>query len=631
MKRKSILMIIVAVFSAGVAWGQAPPLAAWPTSLGTNVVTADTIYFCSTLDSLYPIELGYDIAGKSLSPKYGEWSLIALTEHASIHDYNFDTYTQSPKNEGAGNAFKVVGSGLGGYLFQYTAKDDQCGVGVDKNVWVYAFILPDPTTQDISKDSTICVSSSGSFSLDPNLYFREYVALYNNASIGIEKWAKGTITVPTDVVGTEVYYDTLILKPKTGYTCGERIPFQAKIMVIDTVGQLPSLSYTICPADTMGSKINVDPNDYFKRSYPGTYTPSTVGSNWLTKTVSGTPVSFKEFIFTYKECGSSTNKTVKDTLYVVGSQGNWGIDTVTACRTSQTESIFRFYDDPQIDYPNMIGKWNLTSTNSSWIDYGVSGTSANGIPVSPIVYGTVNGNTSLNGYNISVEELKSNFGYYYQWTSAGIECSYEKDPNTGILKPDSGVIVVIIQDPAIAQDYTAQLCQQSYTSNFDLNLYTGLDASIKWYPTKTDLTAGSNGVTTLNPSQYTKNTTHKFYYKLSTNCGSGGEGVFYVKFSNAVKVSGSKTVKYCVNKLPASINLNDILNVAVQDLKWELDASSTVSTINGFDENLGILNIGQYAKTSEETLVFKVKSGGDCGVADGTTVTLVFTDDITKP
>jgi hypothetical protein len=641
MKRKSIFLTIVAVLVASLAWGQTLT-PTWKDGSNASVTpdpaneNADTIYFCASLDSLYPIELGYDVAGKRLSPEFGEWSLYATTPGVSLvePDYAFGV----AKNDGAGNAFKVVGSGIGGYIFRYVSADNQCGLNKDEIFLSYVFVLPD-SSNVIEDDSIRCVEKT-KFSpstkrpdIDFSTYFKSVLDLYTTAGFTTSWKSTGKFNdVPTDSIGIYSYQDTLILKKVhpslSNYTCGLKIVFKFSLTVVKDVNEfVKGTGYSACASDTVGAGKNESPGKYFDHGYPGTFEPATIGaasgttpggvvSEW--KTIGTTKVGYRVFEFKYKDCQPS-EKYVYDTLYLRDTgKGNWGTASVTICREPGDKSIFYFYD--QANYGN--GRWDLTETSSAWKDWGTSGLGA-----TTIKYGTISGGPSLKGYTVLVDSLKSSLKYNYEWRASGIECAFTKDAS-GNLHPDSGLLVVSIQDPVIAQDYTAQLCKVSYgTDSFDLAKYTGVTE--QWRAYSNDAVVPKNKVkvaTLFAPS------TQKYYYELAPLCGSGGKGVFYLKIAPTIKIAKSKTVSYCSDRLPASINLNDVLNITVKGITWAYDGDSGAGGPSGaFGLSAdGIIDVAEFTKKYGEvnTYIFTLSTtsviGGSCGVTDATKLKIVF-------
>ncbi|MDR0605760.1 MAG: hypothetical protein LBG80_15815 [Bacteroidales bacterium] len=638
MKRKSILMTIVAVLFAGVAWGQVVP-PAFPGSHLSGVEGSDTIFFCYRTDSLYPLELGYDVAGKSLSPNYGKWTLYTHTEGAYASDYSIDP---AVKNEGAGNAFKLVKSSEGGFVFQYEAEDELCGLESGKKFWTYVFVLPD--YQDgVEKDTIVCVTTTpGTYAGTLEAAFKKYIDIYEAANF-TWKWKRSSsqnsaYSVKTDSVAKYTFTDTIVLTPPatagTDYTCGNEVPVVLRVSV-DTIGQLASLKIGICAVDTLPSNMrDKDPNIVFKRIVPGTYSPATIGSQgWTSKIVknkAGSDITIyeKEFIYEYEDCKVGT-KYVHDTLTLMASYGYWDKDTVSLCRDSASYSVFTLYNDAQVDYPNVPeGKPGLTQSNSYWYDNG------NGLTGSNFSYGTITppGGASLapGGYRINASILKSNIGYHYLWRPdpGAFECLI--NPVTQDI--DSGTVVFILRDPAYAQDYTAQLCQTGY-GKFDLNAYTL--QSVEWdnLATHKGLEANKYIVAVGDSIKYPG--TYKYGYSLPANCGPGGKGVFYLKVTEHVKAPKSKTVVFCYKRLPGGINANDILGVAVSGLTWTASytpyqgTATTLGASDGFDVNTGILNITTFNRGSAgDVIEFTTDAGEDCGVPNDTKVTVKLVDDI---
>jgi hypothetical protein len=455
--------------------------------------------------------------------------------------------------------------------------------------------------------------------------------LYTKAKVTVAwKSTQPMPSVPIDVVDILTVKDTLLVTGRPGYTCGGKGAFSLTVKVTDEIVQLPSQAYSICPQDTAGLK-TVSPGHYFDAGHDGltgTYSPATIGAGtWsVFNPLESDPAKkmwYKTFTFAYKDCNDNP-MTVRDSLVLLPENGsvqhygkeNWGSDTVVSCRLDIVggKDVYYFYNDPQIDYPLITSQFPLVkpwlgdanSPKARWYDRGLNGST----PTSP--------STLENDINVLTDKMSSSVGYHYMWRADAGELPCLVGPGPGYL-PDSGYVVVIIQDPIAAQDYTAQLCQGSFTKKFSLAKYTGLN--IQWQ-TGAQLNPGKDSidVSKLTPG------THKYTYHLVPGCGPGGDGVLYLKVTDKIKVSSSKTVTYCKEKLPASINLNDVLNVAVEGLTW----SYSGGTLAGFS-NDGILDIGAYAAAhgnGEATLTFTVAGGNSCGVNIGTALTIKFVSNI---
>jgi hypothetical protein len=91
----------------------------------------------------------------------------------------------------------------------------------------------------------------------------------------------------------------------------------------------------------------------------------------------------------------------------------------------------------------------------------------------------------------------------------------------------------------------------------------------------------------------------------------------------------NKTVKYCTAKLPSRINLNNVLGVVIKNLTW---TTTSVTAADGFDANLGVLDIGKYIASKgagDATLVFKINAAAPlCGVNPNTTLTIHLVGDL---
>jgi hypothetical protein len=323
---------------------------------------------------------------------------------------------------------------------------------------------------------------------------------------------------------------------------------------------------------------------------------------------------------------------VFDTLYLYASSSPsgkyWGEDQLIYCRLALSANIYDLYDLIPHSKPG------ITVGNSYWYDRNLgkvppftfgpnnyatlSGKSSIGIPDN--ITGDAHYSTYAPTNMVNIADLKSNIQYHYLW---------QLDP--GIFpcfinlagEPDSGTMVLIVQDPAIARDYTAQLCKHSYliaNDFFDLNSYSGLN--VTWQP-KGAPTLNDNykfSVSSISPGTY------KYSYTIPPGCGPGGTGVFYIKVTNNINIPQTKTVKYCVEKLPATININDILGVGVNGLTW------TPTNLDGFDSNTGILDIAAYAIAhgdikAGDHIDFTVNLSSQlCDVSNTTKVIIKFVD-----
>jgi hypothetical protein len=373
MKRKSILMTIVAVLFAGVAIGQI--ITPWPTTLGSGVKAADTIYFCERAETQFPIELGYDVSGRNLHPSYGNWSLVSKTS-SSVTAIDYDTDV-NVKNGGAGNAYKTVGSGKGGLLFQYNATNDLCGLGVGEKYWVYVFILPSES-DIVYRDTLFCKDPSASTDteIDFGAVFKEYIDLFKSVGftgIGTDiKWLHGTgtgkQTASIKVPNIIPLQDTLVLapggSPKGKYDCGDTITFKVVVQVKDTIS-LTARGKHLCFDDTLSYLQGKTLSELFGREgVPGSYAASPALLPW-----GGTNVEKKLFTFTYKTCKVSPaaeTETVTDTLYLHASSpvtgSYWGKDSLTFCRLASTVDIYKLLD------LTTSAKPGITLGNSYWYD-----------------------------------------------------------------------------------------------------------------------------------------------------------------------------------------------------------------------------------------------------------------------
>lgn len=603
----------------------AQSLHTWPTSLSGLALKSDTIYICADIDTIHPIELGYDIPGLRLHPSYGDWSLYAISDKASPNDYA----VSNAKNEGAGNAFKVVGSGIGGYVFQYIAKSTQCGLAVGESYFVYVFIIPSLNIP-LSKDTLLCKQPAGS-SLPTNIisYF-PHAELYQKANLTLT-WNPAAFPVmPTDSVDMKVYTSTFTVSGAArALGCGTTGIFNYTVDVSSEGFTLDPISVNVCVADTVGSLANRNPNVYFGRS-AGTYSPATIGNNW-----GGTSQSY---VFTYVDCLGNA-KTVTDVLQITSSPAdqNWGRDTLFICRT-QVANVVDLYNLSQ-----GITPISLLPTNSTWADRGVTGTL-------PLVFGSSGASVFSLPSSVNIADAGANIGYNFL---------YRMDPSL-CFGGDTGLFILMVHDPFKAVDFRTQLCTDYLPSNsFDLGAFTGIENGSWRY-----VGALATAIDPISNNQLTSAQlvrmgigTHKLSYTVPAGCGGGGVGVMYIKIGGKASIPANVSERYCKRTLPSSINVNEVLGFsglpAGANNAWTLESVSNAgSSVSGgalaaarlhFTPATGVFNMSALtdpatdmdlsAATSARPLELTFRlTGATCNAGGGTSeLKIIIIDDIIIP
>ena len=608
MKRKSIFLTIVALFVSGWAMAQTTG-AAFPDPtdpLPTGVKEANTIYFCATADSLYPIELGYDVNGRNLSPSLGKWTLHAKSDvSATASDFDFSG------NGGSGNAFKVVASSIGGYLFQYEATDAQCGLPVGDKYWAFVFILPDAANSDVVKDTVVCPDAvTPDLTVDVAHSF-PYTDLYKQAGIDVT-WNPLTFTVDrsADGVGTTYRAVGRFTKP-TGYSCPDSVVYILDVKVTD-LKDLKPINVPVCANDTAGSAQVKPINDFFKRpntvvgtaqllAGQGRYTPADLQSQ-TTWTSKGNNVYHAVFRFDYKDCTGNTGY-VDDTLVLRESPLDkfWDYDTATVCRTTTNINLVSLHNSLA------NGKPILDATSSFWNELGRRDAGSH----PDYTYFTPDGTwDGLSRISIDPTKLSSNIGYHYQW---------QIDASANCFAGDSGRLVIILQDPFAGKDYAGQLCGGNNTKT-NLEQYTGITGAT-WHiilnGNPTAIADATNADVYIGTNIYT--------YKTLAGCGVSTTNKVYIKNTAHVKIPATTTVKFCITKLPSVINLNEVLGV-IDGVTWSAPAYTNVTAnAGGYNAATGIIDIGAYSPSltaSSGTATFTA-TGGTC-VPTGTTVIIEF-------
>lgn len=544
MKFLSSLMVLAVLLFAKTSVAQT--LNTWPTA--GLAVKSDTLYICADIDTIHPIELGYDVPGLRLHPSYGNWSLYAISDNASPNDYT----VSNAKNGGAGNAFKVVGSGIGGYVFEYKAKNDQCGLNIGESFFVYVFIIPS-LDMPIAEDTLLCKQPLGStLPIVINNYF-PYAELYNKAGMTATWDPAAFPAMPTDAVGTTVYTAQFTVSGPAGAVgCGSTGTFNYTVNVNDGDFTLAPITVNICEADTVGLLANRNPNVYFGRNVAGVYSPAIIGGNW------GAGVQSKSYVFTYTDC-LGTSKTVTDVLTIANSpvDNNWGRDTLLICR-NQVANTVELYGLSQ-----GITPISLLPTNSSWADRGISGTL-------PLVHGPSGSSVFTSPSLVNTADMGTNIGYNFL---------YRMDPSL-CFGGDSGLFILMLQDPFSAVDFRTQLCTDYLATNFNLASFTGIKNGTWSYVGTMSASVGAITGSELSSVQLNKmgNGTHKLSYSVPASCGSGGTGVMYIKIGGKVSIPASVAERYCKSTLPAIINVNEVIGfsgvASGATNKWELTSVS---------------------------------------------------------
>lgn len=529
--KKSILnylLAVVAVCFAGISMAQNP----WPTTLPLGT-PSDTMFFCSSPDSLYPVEFGYDIAGKYLSPSYGDWELYAVTGAQPV-SYDFG----ANKNGGAGNTFRVVGEDYGGYVFRYTSNNDQCGLDDGDEYFIFVFIMPDLATT-VTQGDTVCRVPAGN-----------HAVTYANNFIHKDLYAKAGFTLtfnPTgftqsiDAKGIFVHTSdfTLTPNPHGNYNCGYTGQLKYTVTVIDSIDNWVGKILDLCPEDTIGGAATRSLKTLLGRNFVSANYSLTNGGTQNIITIAdlanwGTLPAKKEIYLNYVDPCTGTAKVVVDTVHMGRSFPDdfHGQDTITLCRRDSIGDLYDIYD-----MSTKFGVPHLAKSSFDWTDWGITGQN-------PINYMTHSGLSSLiNHKDINLKDMFSETYYHYNWTVLDPTC----------FQGDSGRIVLYLQDPIIASDYRLQMCN-SYAGIFDFNAFINISGA-SWSdgndnPISGTLTAAEVAALPLGVSE--------FKYSLNDLCSSGS-AVFYIKKTKNPVISTSVVEKYCIAYAPSKVNLNDVL------------------------------------------------------------------------
>ncbi|MDR2424176.1 MAG: hypothetical protein LBD59_05565 [Prevotellaceae bacterium] len=581
-----------------------------------STLRIDTIYFCATADSLYPIELGYDVNGRNLAPNYGKWTLYTTSGTSAVaSDFDFAPVG----NGGSGNAFKVVASTIGGYIFQYEATDVQCGLLVGEKYWAIVFILPDAAAGPVQKDTILCPDPTPlTWTISQSF---PYSDLYAKAGFTVTwKPASGQYSINRDQVGIDTVYRSVgkLTNLPAGYSCPDSVVYKLHVEVKD-LSNLTRKAVAVCAVDTAGANQNRPINDFFNRPNTvvgptildgqGYYSPADLAhtSNPWTQ-VGTTNVYWAAYTYTYKDC-QGNQKTVVDSLYLTESPANhyWGDDTATYCRSGApvTLNLYNLYNSAAGSL-----KPQLITTNSYWYEKGqvVSG-SYPSYTYSPPVPGSLVG-----AYEVNTDPaiLSANIGYHYKWLI---------DQGANCFAGDSGRLVLILQDPFAGKDYAGQVCSAA-TTTVDLEAYTGITGAT-W-----NAIVGGTPTSVANAKTVTLGTgTNIFTYTTAGGCGVATTSKVYLKNTANVKIPSSTKVKFCISKLPAAINLNEVLGLIDGGISWSAGTATGV-TVNaaGYNATTGVIEIGTYSPSlganTSGTVTFTA-SNLTCGI-NSATVTIEF-------
>lgn len=573
MKRKSILfslMLMLAVFVGTTTFAQISTNV-WPTTHPSNLAKADSIYFCQYTDTIFPLELGYDVRGLNLAPSYGTWSHIASYSDGEAGQtvYNKDVKVSKVA---AGNVFNVLNI-PGAHLFQYQSLSEQCGLAQNDVLWVYIFVLPSYPSGKAYGDTVVC-KKAGEVDLTGKnpLYSFVHKELFNKADIDItttDVFAPGKHD--QNVLLDTTYEFTFkatpragsgALNPKRGFkNCLVNFKFEYNLKIKDDNKPEGRVGFICSTLDNHKTdpiyKIPVDG----VLGYSNAFTPDSVQK--LDKVVglkyklpNGDEFDYALVTVPYKDCDGN-NATYTDTIVFLDK------DISNNERESNKVGPICIEGGGLDALDNFIPAASA-STVHTWEYWGITGaTKVTGSPAADIFVNSLNVDKAL--MDPGTEYY---FRYYFDKTGNILSDCFEGSYGQLIL---SGI------HRFVPKDYRVQLCTKDGNSppkgiiNFEL--FTGLKGA-DWKTLSAVAVADPSSV------EVSGYGVHKYFYEYPniTGCG-GGKGVFYVKMSDKTAIASEFTELFCTKRHGEVINVNELIGYYGGGT-WSLDDSNQGASVD---------------------------------------------------
>jgi hypothetical protein len=619
MKRKTILSCFAALLGIFLATGAfAQP---WSSAVnetpvanpGTNTVGyagSDTLFVC--LPRTANVNLGVDVLSAYLPNTYGDWSQVYPTAAPST------------------NVFPMSGVTPGQtYIFKYTVTQSSCDLQIGD--WLYAFVVAVPSFDNLSKDTTVCVSSTP-LSINDAKLKASYSASHQKflSEWSVTQMINGT-PMNFDISTTGTKSDTAEIRlsgPKIGkYTCTPN-PFNYyyNVHVTDSIGQLPPQNTLLCKDDA-ATRVNDYPHNYFGITVSGTWTAlaphaSALGSDgkidftYLSNLSDGTEVTFN---LSYNmSCKITANGTfvgkIKMDARPANTPINRGLDSAAFCK----ETPYTVYT--LTNYVTSVA--NPFPVPSYWKFLGNT-PAGGGSSTSPFTDGTAKGLTTEDS---RTDEIKYQTGvpYFFRYTL---------DPTSPLCwAGDSGLLRITFSNPTGGTDIDdrADLCQSDST-DFNMNAYMGLPATTVWSPIPGGATV-VNGV--FKATQSLGN--YVFPYTVPAvagSCGGATTGKLYVSVTRNINAT-DVSVYYCVDIAPATVNLFSLLGISPvagdnggNNVNGWYDGSgafmSYLTTATGVLD-LGSLRVNEYPTTTSFTYTFTPDAANSSCVTNPVNVTILL-------
>jgi hypothetical protein len=282
--------------------------------------------------------------------------------------------------------------------------------------------------------------------------------------------------------------------------------------------------------------------------------------------------------------------------------------TLRLCRTNLTDFIDLFYYATAT--PNAGAGMTWISPDDKWADRGISGSAF------PVQYGP-KGSVFIPENTADKNKMVAGYPYSFRYVSSKNNC----------FAGDSGLFVVVLDDPFVSKDYRVQMCNIGMNGYFDLADFTGIkDASWSF--------AGKLGQGDIMDNKLSRNQlaqldggTHKLQYTVAADCGSG-TGVMYIKIAGNAHIPAEVTEKFCKATLPEVINVNEVLGyygfTSNGENVWELseikkggDDVDKNTTVGYFTPATGVFKLVEAISRVPEL-------GGLDGITESTTLALTF-------
>lgn len=562
----SCLSLLLVMLVSGAAFAQPAPSAFTQTITNpytSQVVTAsgalkkvEHIRICVT--DPRPIDLTYDVLGVHLPAEQGGWEFRQVTRPIT-HPGNPAPFGENDYD--GRNVFKAIDPEVGTYLFVFKNKltGNFCGLSQGDSLYAYVHVLPNMPNQ-ADQALTVCKGTAFPTISETGLTATDLQVIANAGyAIKATPWQPtGNTPAPFPAtVDSTLSYNRWVMvdhivagTDTTFYPCDNVDSLNLVIVAADSIDLTNRNKVeTVCRYQFPA---NITTADDLKAFFGigditvGSWAAGSVPVNWATDFPVGTNTKTYTYTIPTGTCHVAGNFVF--TINIVERfDSAYGVDTAT-CKTSSTANL--------IDFLNFG-----TASIASWTSIGTNPASPGSFPSG--------GDPMISSGVIDYSKFNPSIPYYFVYTlkdSTLTNFCYQGGT-------DTIVVTVLTGAGGKYQDGRIQICNTSGAA-LNLNTLMGMPSTVTWTPVGSapGVTAGviNIGAGVVNTYKYT-------YAIPADECGSGANGVFYVKSTGKVVAPKSIEEKFCVENLPSSFNVFYIAGMVSGALEY---GNGTIITVD---------------------------------------------------